>query len=62
METNQKKEVKNPKWGGARKNAGRKTKYGEPTRVLTVRVPISKMEDVKYAIQYILSQNPQENY
>lgn len=61
MEKNQ-KEAKNPNWGGARKNAGRKTKYGEKTKVITVRVPLSKIEAVKSAINYILSQTYKEIY
>jgi hypothetical protein len=44
----------NPNWGGVRKNAGRKYKYGEATKVMTVRVPISKIQSVKDAIQYVL--------
>jgi len=46
---------KNPNWGGARSNAGRKKKYGETTKVMTFRVPISKLEAVKEAIQYVLN-------
>jgi len=54
---------KNPNWGGARSNAGRKKKYGETTKVLTFRVPLSKIESVKEAIKYILlGKNIQENY
>jgi hypothetical protein len=53
---------KNPNWGGARSNAGRKKKYGETTKVMTFRVPISKLEAVKEAIQYVLNNNVQENY
>lgn len=56
------KKPKNPKWGGARSNAGRKKKYGETTKVLTFRVPLSKLESVKEAIRYILEKNIQENY
>ena len=52
---------KNPNWGGARSNAGRKKKYGETTKVMTFRVPISKLEAVKEAIQYVLNNNVQEN-
>ena len=47
--------TKNPNWGGTRKNAGRKKKYGEPTVVVTFRVPISKVEAVKEAIHYYLN-------
>jgi len=52
---NQTKDAQNPNWGGARKNAGRKKKYGEATKVLTFRIPISKVEEVKNAIKYIVS-------
>lgn len=59
MENMQQPEAKtrNPKWGGARKNAGRKKKYGEPTRAVTVRVPISKVELVRSAVRDILETN-----
>lgn len=50
--------LKNPNWGGSRSNAGRKKKYGEVTKVLTVRIPVSKLEQVREAIRYILAQNP----
>jgi hypothetical protein len=61
METTQINQ-KNPNWGGARKNAGRKKKYGEATKVLTFRVPLSKLEAVKEAIRYVLNKNSEENY
>ena len=48
-------EARNTKWGGARKNAGRKKKYGEVTKVLTSRIPVSKIDEVKRAIAYILN-------
>lgn len=53
---------KNPNWGGARSNAGRKKKYGEATKVLTFRIPLSKLEAVKEAIRYILNKNLEDNY
>lgn len=62
MEQNQETKEKNPNWGGVRKNAGRKKKYGETTKVITVRVPISKLQAVKEAIRYILQSNYSENY
>jgi len=58
MENNQSAQ-KNPNWGGARSNAGRKKKYGEVTKVLTIRIPVSKVEAVKEAIRYILDQKSQ---
>lgn len=57
---NQTKDSHNPNWGGARKNAGRKKKYGEVTKVLTFRIPISKVEEVKNAIKYIVSNGNSE--
>jgi hypothetical protein len=60
--TTKKTKQKNPNWGGSRSNAGRKKKYGETTKVLTFRVPISKLEDVKEAIRYILDKNMVDNY
>lgn len=47
---------KHENWGGKRKNAGRKCKYGERTKVLTFRVPISKAEQIKKAVKFILEQ------
>lgn len=41
--------------GGVRANAGRKKKYGEETKVLTLRVPESQMEDLKKAIKILIS-------
>jgi hypothetical protein len=55
MENNQ-STPKNPNWGGARSNAGRKKKYGEVTKVFTIRIPVSKIQAVKDAIKYILDQ------
>lgn len=47
--------AKNPNWGGSRKNAGRKKKYGEPTVVVTFRVPASKVDAIKEAMHYFLN-------
>ena len=52
----------NPKWGGIRKNAGRKKKYGEPTKVMTFRIPVSRVDDVRQAVKYILEANKPEEY
>lgn len=53
----------NPRWGGVRKNAGRKKKYGEPTKVMTFRIPVSKVDDIRQAIKYILeAHKPEEFY
>jgi hypothetical protein len=46
------------KRGGARPNAGRKKKYGEETRVLTIRVPQSTYNDMKKAVRF-MSKRPQ---
>jgi hypothetical protein len=55
--------TKTANWGGQRKNAGRKRKYGEKTKVLTIRVPISKLDEIKGIIQYILDEKmTQEPY
>lgn len=40
--------------GGARPNSGRKLKYGEETITMTFRVPKSKKDFVREAVQYIL--------
>jgi len=55
MENIETSKGRNPNWGGSRKNAGRKKKYGEQTRAVTVRVPVSKIELVKSAVREILS-------
>lgn len=36
-----------PKHGGKRKNAGRKKEYDEPTTTIALRVPKSKVKEVK---------------
>lgn len=33
-------------WGGARKGAGAPLKYGEPTKVINIRLPLSVLERV----------------
>lgn len=55
MSTNQSKGTIKHNWGGIRHNAGRKKKYGEPTKVMTFRVPLSKVNDIREAIKYILN-------
>lgn len=42
------------KRGGSRPNSGRKKKYGEETRVLTIRVPTSEYNDMKKAIRKLI--------
>jgi len=43
------------KHGGIRKNAGSKPKYDEPTKTVSFRVPISKIEEIKLLITHKLS-------
>jgi hypothetical protein len=43
------------KHGGTRKNAGSKPKYNEPTKTVSFRVPISKIEEIKLLITHKLS-------
>jgi len=40
--------------GGHRKNAGRKYKYGEPTKPVTFACPISKVKEIKQLIKTAL--------
>lgn len=35
------------KHGGKRQNSGAKLKYGEPTKIVTFRIPESKIKEVK---------------
>ena len=46
--------VKKETRGGARLNAGSKLKYGEPTKTIAFRVPISKIEHVKKLLKTLL--------
>lgn len=39
--------MKKNKHGGNRKGAGRKQKYGEPTKVVSYNVPESKVDEFK---------------
>ena len=45
------------KHGGARVGAGRKHKYGEVTTNLTVRIPVSKKQEVLELIRRYLKEN-----
>jgi hypothetical protein len=45
------------KHGGARAGAGRKHKYGEATTNLTVRIPVSKKQEVLELIRLYLKEN-----
>lgn len=42
-----KEEQSNQNRGGARRNAGAKPKYNEPTKTTAFRIPISKVDEVK---------------
>ena len=44
------------KHGGKRTNSGAKQKYGEPTKSVTLRVPESKIKDVKKIVYDYLKQ------
>jgi hypothetical protein len=45
---------KTKSWGGERPNSGRKQKYGELTKILSIRVPLSKFEDVRNLVKTYL--------
>jgi hypothetical protein len=45
------------KHGGARAGAGRKHKYGETTTNLTVRIPVSKKQEVLELVRRYLKEN-----
>jgi hypothetical protein len=44
------------KQGGAGRNQGRKLQYNEPTKTIAVRVPISKINELKQIIKEYLNQ------
>lgn len=39
------------KRGGKRKGSGRKKKYGEPTKTVAFRIPLSKEEDIRGCVK-----------
>lgn len=49
----QKEQYKN--WGGERPNSGRKRKYGEVTKLVSFRVPLSKVNNVKKLVKNYLN-------
>lgn len=53
---------KNIKRGGARSNCGRKFKYGEKTEVYQIRLPVSKIQGIKRAVQILLTDNWLEQF
>lgn len=40
--------------GGERPNSGRKKKYGEDTKLVTMRIPISRIDKVKKLVKNYL--------
>lgn len=40
--------------GGNRPGSGRKLKYGEPVKNVTIKMPISKVDEIKEKIKAIL--------
>jgi len=45
--TNEPNILQSMQWGGKRPNSGAKPKYGEPTKMVSFRIPESKVKDVK---------------
>ena len=50
-----KEEQSNQNRGGARRNAGAKPKYNEPTKTTAFRIPISKVDEVKKNVRDYLN-------
>lgn len=46
---------KSKTWGGERPNSGRKRKYGEVTKILSMRVPLSEANNVKKLVKNYLN-------
>jgi len=46
--------MKKSKRGGQRAGAGRKQKYGEPTKMISFRIPISRIKEIKDKVKQIL--------
>ena len=42
-------------WGGERPNSGRKRKYGEDTKIVSIRVPLSEVTNVKKMVKKYLN-------
>lgn len=53
----QSEQPSHPKRGGKRPNSGRKPKYGEPTTVFQMRVPETKVQDIKKAVRILLNED-----
>ena len=42
--------------GGKRKNAGRKSAFSEPTKTVSFRCPMSKVDEIKLIVKFKLSE------
>lgn len=66
MKTNQPKSTRQSsgvKHGGARKNAGRNLKYGEPTKMISgFYCPLSKIDKLKELIRTTLKSYEQKDF
>lgn len=47
--------AKTKQWGGERPNSGRKRKYGEVTKLVSFRVPLSQVNNVKKLVKNYLN-------
>lgn len=48
--------MKKKKQGGKRKNAGRKSAFNEPTKTVSFRCPMSKVDELKIYVTAKLSE------
>jgi len=48
--------------GGARPNSGRKSKWDEKTKVFQTRIPESKYENIKKAVNILLTEDYLERF
>lgn len=48
--------MKIEKRGGFRPNSGRKQKYGESTKIISFRVPLSQIDNVKLLLKNFLKE------
>jgi hypothetical protein len=55
--TNEPNILQTMQWGGSRPNSGAKQKYGEPTKIVTFRIPESKIHEIKKLINQYLSEH-----
>lgn len=56
MALQKKKQSKSIRRGGKRKNAGRKSAFNEPTKTVSFRCPLSKVDELKIIIKSKLSE------